>query len=102
MIKFIVDLVTRIWLWITSWFRRAPRPPRTIHLQELPEQLEAGVVYVLGEGAHRWFVALLCPCGCGAMIQMSLLADAKPRWHLLEHPDGTISLRPSVWRKVGC
>jgi len=102
MIRFILALVTRIWLWLTSWFRRAPKPLLTVHLEELPEQLDAGVGYVLGEAMHRWFVALLCPCGCGATVQMSLLADAKPRWHLLVHPDGTISLEPSVWRKVGC
>lgn len=102
MIKFILNLVTRIWLWITSWFRRAPKPLRTVHLEELPERLEAGVVYVLGEGAHKWFVALLCPCGCGATVQVSLLPDAVPTWKLIEHPDQTISLHPSVWGRVGC
>lgn len=102
MIRLVTRLLGRVWLWVTTWSRGAPKRLRTIHLEELPEQLDAGVVYVLGEGPHRWFVALLCPCGCGATVQVSLLADAKPRWHLLEHPDKTISLHPSVWRKVGC
>jgi hypothetical protein len=58
MIKFVIGLVTRIWLWLTSSFRRAPQPLRTVHLEELPEQLEGDAVYVLGEGPHKWFVAL--------------------------------------------
>ena len=63
---------------------------------------DGGVVYVLGEGRYKWFVALRCPCGCGALVQISLLPDAVPRWRLTEHPDGSISLEPSVWRRVGC
>ena len=59
-------------------------------------------MYVLGEGEYRWFVALLCPCGCGALLQMSLLEEAEPRWSLDEHDDGTVSLHPSVWRTAGC
>ena len=94
--------VTRIWLWLTSWFQRTPTPLRTVCLEELPEQLDAGTVYVLGEGPHKWFVAMICPCGCGATVQMSLLPDAVPKWKLIEHGDKSISLLPSVWRRVGC
>jgi hypothetical protein len=102
MMNYIAGLFMRIWLWLASWFKRAPKPLRTVHLEELPERLNADSVYVLGEGPHKWFVALICPCGCGATVQMSLLADAAPRWRLIEHSDETISLEPSVWRKVGC
>lgn len=100
--KFLINLIIRLWRWIASWFGRVPRPLQTVHLEELPEKLAPGVVYVLGEGAHKWFVAMACPCGCGETVQVSLLSDAKPRWRLVEHPDGTISLTPSIWRKVGC
>ena len=61
--KFVFSLILRLWRWITSWFKRAPKPLQTVHFEELPEQLEAGVVYVLGEGPHKWFVARACPCG---------------------------------------
>jgi hypothetical protein len=100
--RFNIDWTVRLWHWITSWFRRAPKPLHTVHLEELPEQLGAGAVYVLGEGSHKWFVAMICPCGCGETVQVSLLTEARPRWRLVEHSDGTISLEPSVWRKVGC
>ena len=98
--------VAAIWEWLRSWFVRPIeriRPLRTVLTEELPEVVEPGVVYVLGEGTHRWFVAMICPCGCQELLQMSLLADAKPRWRLIEHgDDGTITLQPSVWQKVGC
>lgn len=102
MIKFIGSLVVRTWKRLVSWLGREPRPLRTVHVEELPEKLKADAVYVLGEGRHKWFVALLCPCGCGTTAQISLLPDAVPKWQLIEHPDGTISLEPSVWRRVGC
>lgn len=98
----IVGLIVRLWRWITSWFSRKPRALRTLNLEELPEQVETGVVYVLGEGAHKWFVAMVCPCGCRETLQMSLLPDAEPRWRLTEHGDNTVSLAPSVWRRAGC
>jgi hypothetical protein len=96
------ETIVSWWNWFTSWFRK-PEVPRTTNLVvELPETLDASVVYVLGEGDHRWFVAMVCPCGCGATLEMSLLNDAKPKWRMVEHHDGTISIQPSVWRKVGC
>jgi hypothetical protein len=75
---------------------------QTIWAKELPEPLNPMAVYVLGEGEYLWFVVMICPCGCNAKLEMSLLADAKPRWRLIEHTDGTVSLQPSVWRRIGC
>ena len=97
-----IGFVLRLWAWLKSWFIRQPPPLRTVYLAELPEEPDPKVVYVLGEGHHRWFVSLLCPCGCGAMLQMSLLAQDKPHWRLAIHDDGTTSIHPSVWRHVGC
>lgn len=71
-------------------------------LTELPDNLDPTIVYVLGEGAHLWSVAMVCPCGCEAVLHMGLHADARPCWRLTYHWDGTASLVPSVWRQVGC
>lgn len=98
----IVNLIVRFWVWTRSWFSRRIRPLKTIYLEESPETLAAAEVYVLGEGAHRWFVVMLCPCGCGDTVEVSLLPDAEPRWSLTEHGDTTISLKPSIWRRSGC
>tara|TARA_R110002049_G_scaffold300016_1_gene490564 strand:+ start:5038 stop:5211 length:174 start_codon:yes stop_codon:yes gene_type:complete len=46
------------WGWLRSWFVR-PDPPRVAEfLEELPEQLDPKAVYILGEGDHRWIVAM--------------------------------------------
>lgn len=71
-------------------------------MEEQPETLAPKTIYLLGEGENLWFVAMLCPCKCGAVIQTSLLQSARPRWDLVEHNDGTISLLPSIWRREGC
>ena len=84
------------------WLLRRPIPLRTVKIVELPDELEAKKIYVVGENGFFWFVALLCPCDCGAILQMNLLNDARPRWYLTEHKDGTVSLHPSVWRVKDC
>jgi len=75
---------------------------RVERVEELPERLSAGRVYVVGENDHEWYAALLCPCGCSAVVELNLLSSTRPRWRLRVRPGGTASLRPSIWRRVGC
>ena len=56
--NYVLGLIMRLWHWLASWFRRAPKPLRAVHQKELPEQPDAGAVYVLGEGQQKWFVAM--------------------------------------------
>lgn len=108
----------RLWSSLRSWFerllRRRPLPPApaaplpahpgvygVIHVEEEPEEFEPMQVYALGEGGHLWHISMLCPCGCGEKISLNTLPDDSPRWTLEEH-DGVPSIRPSVWRRVGC
>lgn len=95
-------LLQWLWSWITSWFVRRERPYRTDRVDEFPEQLEEHVVYLVGEGRHLWSAAMLCPCGCGEVIQLNLLQGTRPRWSVIEHDDGCLTLHPSVWRRAGC
>lgn len=97
----------RKWLWRAWWeFRRLllRRPPPYLveRVTELPEGLAARKLYVVGEGEHKWYTAMLCPCGCGATLHMNLLPESRPRWRLSEHRDGTATLHPSVWRTKDC
>jgi hypothetical protein len=71
-------------------------------VQEFPDRLAAKCLYIAGESGHLWFVAMVCPCGCGEILKMSLLADARPRWTLNIDRTGLASLSPSIWRQVGC
>jgi hypothetical protein len=87
------------------WRRRIARaaPSRaTLFKEELPDVLHPRTVYVVGEARHLWSAALVCSCGCGETLQMSLHPDGRPRWRLTTHADRTVSLKPSVWRRTGC
>lgn len=101
--------------WLKSWIRpHVPKSPvgqprgrdapffAVVGVEELPDQLAAQALYVVGENGNDWNVAFLCPCGCGAVIQLGLLRDSSPRWSVCRHEDGTVSLSPSVWRQIGC
>src|SRR5262249_39992477 len=92
----------RLWRTAWRWVWRQPLPLRTVWVDDLPDILEAKRVYIVGEGGHLWFAALLCPCGCGATVHTSFMPDSRPRWTLTVHADGTISLAPSIWRTRGC
>jgi hypothetical protein len=95
-------MTRRIWRWLRELVHPDRARLRVVRCDELPLKMATEAVYVLGEGPNRWFAALLCPCGCRSLVQVSLLPDAEPRWTLTEHTDGSISLYPSIWRKVGC
>lgn len=83
----------RAWLTKKNW--------GIVRVDELPDILKQGSLYLIGEGAP-WSAALLCPCSCRDTIQLSLLDDDSPRWRLLLNGDGLPTLVPSIRRTRGC
>jgi Family of unknown function (DUF6527) len=78
-------------------------PYRTLVVEEsLPKTLKRRTLYVVQEDGVEEQAAMLCPCGCRRVLQMNLLRDERPYWHLTRHEDDTTSLQPSVWRKKDC
>lgn len=69
---------------------------------DLPETLEPRTLFIVEDDGYREQAALLCPCGCGRILHLNLLPDDRPLWRVTEHPNGTASLHPSVWRKKDC
>jgi hypothetical protein len=93
------------WRYLRLWAKNYASNKRCFHstkVEELPDEMRADQIYVVGEADHLWYVAMLCPCGCKATLQMSLMHGNRPKWHLTEHKDGMISLYPSVRRVKGC
>lgn len=68
---------------------------------EVPDDPRPFEVYAIGD-PHIWQAAFLCPCGCGHLIQLSLLKSYSPRWDLKVDRDGNATISPSVWRTMGC
>jgi hypothetical protein len=80
----------------------ALRRLRARRVEETPDALDAGVLYIVGEGRHLWFVSMLCPCGCGDALKLSLMQESRSYWTVVVHSDRTVTLWPSVAREVGC
>ena len=97
-----IACIVRLWQWFLSFFRAVPTGWKTVRIEDVPLMPEKNVMYLVGEGNYLWFVVFLCPCDCGELIQLNLLADASPRWHVTVHVDGSVTLAPSVWRTKGC
>lgn len=77
-------------------------PLRTLAVADIPENPKFGAIYLLGLYQKPWAAAFLCPCGCGALIKLNLLPEARPCWHAKQHWDASVSLTPSVERLTGC
>lgn len=91
-----------LWGWVAGLFRRRPRPWSTAAADDVPEAPRPETLYLVGEEQYLWSAAFLCPCGCGELVQLNLLPEARPRWAVERHADGTVTLSPSVWRVRGC
>lgn len=98
----IINKLRRFWLLIKNRLWGTPVPLKTVYLDELPEDLKSGEIYLIGENGFMWSAALICPCGCCLIIQLNLLPDAKPCWRVEINEDDTITLKPSVWSKKRC
>jgi hypothetical protein len=93
------------WIWhsLSKWVtkKRKPAVHRAEYIVELPDKLKSRRLYVIGD-PHPWAAAMLCPCGCGSVIQLSLLETDSPRWRLSVDRKGIPTLAPSVRRTKGC
>ncbi len=97
-----MGFVIRFFKWLWSWrpFRRSRWTG--IVVSDIPDRLKQYRVYLIWEDGQLWQVAMLCPCGCSAVIQLCVLPDSRPGWTVTMNSDRTVSLSPSVWRTTGC
>jgi len=96
------DQIVGLWVRILTWLGLREPTFRTEHVADIPDKLQTERLYVAGEDGYAWSAAMLCPCGCGKVLEMNLLPDAQPCWTFTESPDGLASLHPSVWLKTDC
>lgn len=59
------------------------------------------IIIVGGKGYCKW-VYIACPCGCGEVLNLSLMKSHEPHWNLKIDNQSRPSLYPSVWKKDGC
>lgn len=91
----------RLWDWLASLFGAGAWRVRFV--EDVPSEPRGRTVYLLGgDVASSWAAALRCPCGCGELIQLSLIGDDEPSWQVRVGRGGRVTLHPSVWRVRGC
>jgi len=95
--------VSIIWNALRSAYLRFRYRDRHRHVavDELPDAPQEGQLYLIG-GTTPWAAAMVCPCGCGTVIQLSLLTNESPSWSVTFDRAGLPTLSPSVWRTQGC
>jgi hypothetical protein len=54
------------------------------------------------DGDEDWCIGFRCPCGCGKVIELLVIPEAKPRWDVHVDDDGFPTLNPSIWLQTGC
>ncbi len=91
-----------IWFKIKYWLFKSSVPLLSYYVNEEPEVLKPNEIYIVGESGQYWYICLLCPCGCGEVIQISTLSNDKPRWNFRKGGFYRITVAPSIWRTSGC
>ena len=71
-------------------------------VEDFPDKLVRGRVYLAGDGDDFWGAAMTCPCGCCETIVLNMLPQVRPRWSTPDGFDGLTTLQPSIWRQSGC
>lgn len=91
----------------STWLRRTWQsygPRRRIRIvpgDSLPGKLPSRDLVLARDDGEDWCVGFRCPCGCGALIELLVVEGARPRWDVLIQRNRP-TLKPSVWRNVGC
>lgn len=90
-----------IWGWLLGVFGWTPLYQIVI-CEELPDQPKPYRVYLVGDADAHWMAAVICPCGCGDLIQLATDPGGRPRWDVRQEKGEVVTLHPSVHRKSGC
>lgn len=80
-------------------------PPRRLIVVDggvLPAKMPIRSIVVARDGQEDWSVGMQCPCGCGRIIELLVIEEAKPRWDYRLNASGQPSIHPSVWVRDGC
>ncbi|MES2822481.1 MAG: DUF6527 family protein [Pseudomonadota bacterium] len=98
MIKFIVNKFNSF----AAWFFDKEKLYESEYVPDIPKKLELYKVYILGGKKTPFLSVLRCPCGCGESLHMNLLTSRDPCWDLFVEPNGSVTFKPSLWKKTGC
>lgn len=83
--------------WREIWAQFGPyRRLRIVEGDSLSSQLPRRDLVLVRDDGEDWCVGMRCPCGCGHVIELLVVAEAKPRWDVSVDARGKPTLTPSV------
>ena len=59
-------------------------------------ELRQRKLVLIGSREKAKWLRFECPCKCGEVIALNLMASHTPRWSVELHDDGTVTVHPSV------
>ena len=68
----------------------------------LNEAVQPGTFYRVMRNEQPKWALFQCPCGCSTVITLSLQQAHRPHWVVHSSKEHRPSMRPSVWRDIGC
>lgn len=98
MLKFIVKLLNGFLVWL---FKRE-NFYRSEYVSDIPKNPQPYRVYILGGEKSPFLAVIQCPCGCGESLHMNLLSSRDPCWELSINKNGSVTFKPSLWKRTGC
>lgn len=93
---------------LVKWWRETRErlgPARRIRIIQggsLPPRLPRRDLVLAREDGEDWCVGMRCPCGCGEVIELLVVPEARPRWDVKIDRRGRPTLSPSVGLRRGC
>lgn len=90
-----------IWRWLCGLFGHQSLY-KAVNSEELPDHPQPNRLYLIGDTDTHWMAAMVCPCGCGDLIQLATNPTGRPRWIVKLEKGKVVTLHPSVHRRVGC
>jgi len=86
---------------LCRWLERRARLTTRI-VSELPQRFDRNALYLAQRGGRLSQIGFLCPCRCGAVLRLDLVAPGPPRWRLKLHSDGSVTIFPSIDQRTSC
>lgn len=94
-------LLRPVYVLFRLWYRFRYRKLSVSIVDDIPDQVTPGCLYLVGDVDDYWASTMLCPCGCGDTITLNLIGP-HPVWSATTVQSGKVSLHPSVHRQTGC
>ena len=92
----------RCWQSIRIWWRRKRRYTDFCGVvfvdpgEDPTLALRDRKLVLVGSPQRPKWLRFMCPCRCGQIIALNLMASHSPRWAVEMHPDQTVTVHPSV------